>query len=406
MKRLRPGLLPSRETLRLLPVILPVAAGGAGALAYALVALVADPPARGALVATAVLAAAGAAAEGLPVRVAYFPAGTISISTTFIVAVALLAGTPAAIVAAFAARASVEVVLRRPAAKLVFNSGLYAISGLAAGVGASVGGRVGGVGGLALAAGLATGIFFVVNVPLVVTIVSRASRQPFRPMLHEWASETVVSFAAMATVALILAVLWQREPVLALALTGPLAVTALHQRSMRRALAAMQLALTDPLTALGNHRHFHDRLHDEIERAAASGGVVSLCLFDLDDFKRINDTHGHLAGDETLRAVAAALRGGSEAFRLGGDEFALILPRHDTGAAAAAAERILDRVASVDFRGDAVTFSAGLATFPRHARELTELLRVADVALYVAKRDGKNRLQLAEPPAPVVEAVV
>jgi diguanylate cyclase (GGDEF)-like protein len=403
--RFRPGRLPPRETLRLLPIVVPVATGGAAALAWAAARLSSQPPALRVVVATTVLAVAAALAEGLPVRVATFPAGTISISTIFIISVALLAHAPETVVAAFAARASVELVLRRPLIKLAFNSGLYAASGLVAGIGASAGSGVGGAVGLALAAGAATSAFFVLNVPLVVAVVSRASHEAFLPMLREWVTQTAVSFAAMGSVALILAVLWQRSPALTLALSGPLVVTALHQRSIRRELAAVRLALTDPLTGLGNHRHFHDALLRELERAADRRGVVSLCLFDLDDFKRINDTHGHLVGDDTLRAVATALRGGTEAFRLGGDEFALVLAGSDTGAATAIVENVLERVSHVELRGEAITFSAGLATFPRHAQELTELLRVADVALYVAKRDGKNRLQVAEPPAPAIEAV-
>jgi diguanylate cyclase (GGDEF)-like protein len=404
MTRLRPGRLPSRETLRLLPLVALVSGGGAATLTWAVAAVVAQPPRGEALAATAVLGAAAAVSEALPVRVAVFPAGTISVSTIFIVALAVLTRTPEAALAAFAARASVELVLRRPAIKLAFNGGLYAISGLVAGLAASAGRGAGGVAGLVVATALGTLVFFVVNVPLVVAVVARASRQPFLPMLREWMSQTGASFAAMGSVALILAALWERSPVLTLALSGPLAVTALHQRSVRRELTALRLALTDPLTGLGNHRHFHDRLLQELERAATRSGVVSLCLFDLDDFKRINDTHGHLAGDETLRAVAAALGDGAEAFRLGGDEFALLLAGADVTEATAIAEQVLRRVSGVRFRGSAVTFSAGLATFPRHAQELIELLRVADVALYVAKRDGKNRLELAEPQAPVAAA--
>jgi diguanylate cyclase (GGDEF)-like protein len=133
---------------------------------------------------------------------------------------------------------------------------------------------------------------------------------------------------------------------------------------------------------------------------------VTLCVFDVDDFKRVNDSFGHPAGDEVLRGVARCLRQGGEAFRLGGDEFALVLPETDAEAGAAVAATVLARLERLEFpHGGGVTFSAGLATCPLHAQERTELLRVADVALYTAKRAGRNQLRVAEPAPPSLAAV-
>ena len=101
---------------------------------------------------------------------------------------------------------------------------------------------------------------------------------------------------------------------------------ALYQRSVHDALSAMRLALTDPLTGLGNHRHFHERLQRRPRPGAERGTRLALCLVDIDDFKRVNDRHGHPVGDRVLAQVATRLRQGGEAFRLGGDEFALLLP--------------------------------------------------------------------------------
>jgi len=112
-------------------------------------------------------------------------------------------------------------------------------------------------------------------------------------------------------------VLWERSPVLSVALVGPLLAIALYQRSTHSALRAMRLALTDPLTGLGNHRHFHERLQRELLNAEEQARPLTLCLVDIDDFKRINDRFGHPSGDRVLSQIATRLRQGGEAFRLG-----------------------------------------------------------------------------------------
>src|SRR5205085_6090500 len=97
-----------------------------------------------------------------------------------------------------------------------------------------------------------------------------------------------------------LVVMWQRSPYLSLVLVGPLLAIALYQRSTFAAMKAMRLALTDPLTGLGNHRHFHERLQRELASAEEEGTTLSLCLVDIDDFKHINDSYGHPVGDRVL----------------------------------------------------------------------------------------------------------
>ena len=200
----------------------------------------------------------------------------------------------------------------------------------------------------------------------------------------------------MASTALMLVVLWQRTPYLIAALVGPLAAISLYQRSTHRALKAMRLALTDPLTGLGNHRNFQERLQRELGRAEETHGLVSVCLLDVDDFKRINDQHGHPAGDRVLAQVSTRLRQGGEAFRLGGDEFALLLPGLDEAAALAVARSVVKRIGDWGTgQYGAITVSAGVATFPQHGRERDALIRLADGALYWAKEHGKNQVRLA-----------
>src|SRR3954451_17872554 len=114
-----------------------------------------------------------------------------------------------------------------------------------------------------------------------------------------------------------------------LVVVGPLAALALYQRSAAAEMEALRLALTGGLTGPGNHRSFYERLERELESARDHFRPLSLCLLDLDNLKQLNDEHGHAAGNEVLRQVAARLRRGGEAFRLGGDEFALLLPGCD-----------------------------------------------------------------------------
>jgi diguanylate cyclase (GGDEF)-like protein/putative nucleotidyltransferase with HDIG domain len=160
----------------------------------------------------------------------------------------------------------------------------------------------------------------------------------------------------------------------------------------------MKLALTDPLTGLGNHRHFHDRLERELIEAERNEHSFSLCLVDVDDFKRVNDLFGHPAGDRVLSRLATTLRQNGEAFRLGGDEFALLLPEYDESEAVQTAGAIVERISQLglDHIGS-VTVSAGVATFPRQAPDRGELIRLADSALYWAKENGKNRVHVYRP---------
>jgi diguanylate cyclase (GGDEF)-like protein len=202
----------------------------------------------------------------------------------------------------------------------------------------------------------------------------------------------------MGSAVLTLVVLWQRAPLLSLALVGPLLAIQLYQRALLRALRAVRLALTDPLTGLGNHRHFHERLARELEHALRCGRPLALCLVDIDDFKRVNDHFGHPAGDRVLSQVATRLRQSGEAFRLGGDEFAVLLPGAEAGEALTAAKSIVERISRLDFgQLGPVTVSAGIALAPQHARQRDELLHLVDTALYRAKEEGKNRADVYRP---------
>ena len=202
--------------------------------------------------------------------------------------------------------------------------------------------------------------------------------------------------------------LWERSPALSAALAGPLLAIALYQRSSRRALGAMRLALTDPLTELGNHRHFHERLRDELAEARRRRRNLTVALVDLDDFKAVNDRHGHLVGDRVLRAVAEALTSEVRAYdavgRFGGEEFVVLLAAVDVEGATSTAERLRARVSAIEVPVHApdgpatvsgLTASVGAAVYPAAADDLDDLVLAADAALYDAKRRGRNRVEVA-----------
>jgi diguanylate cyclase (GGDEF)-like protein len=185
--------------------------------------------------------------------------------------------------------------------------------------------------------------------------------------------------------------------VAAVVLTAIVAVV-LYRVLARPAVEAMRLALTDPVTGLGNTRHFLERLERELDRVDDGGPPLSVCLLDVDDFKRVNDHFGHPAGDQVLVEVAGFLRRGGEAFRLGGDEFALILPAHDMPEALAVAETVLGRLAAHAYpHGRGITASAGVASYPGERLARAELVRAADHALYEAKSVGKDCARAYEP---------
>jgi diguanylate cyclase (GGDEF)-like protein/putative nucleotidyltransferase with HDIG domain len=122
---------------------------------------------------------------------------------------------------------------------------------------------------------------------------------------------------------------------------------------------------------------------------------VSVCLIDIDDFKKVNDGYGHPTGDRVLAQIGSRLRQGGEAFRLGGDEFALLLPARDPDEALAITTAVVNRIAATECEhGEPVSVSAGIATYPEHGMARAELVRVADSALYWAKEHGKNRVRV------------
>ena len=158
-----------------------------------------------------------------------------------------------------------------------------------------------------------------------------------------------------------------------------------------------RLATVDELTGVSNRRHFENVLERELNRCRRYNLACSVLFLDIDNFKSINDTHGHQVGDDVLRAFASLvstyLRSEDSIGRLGGEEFVVLMPQTPHTGALRLGERLLLATRSSTYRnGLTVTFSGGVAEFPEHAASARELLDVADRYLYYAKMTGKARI--------------
>lgn len=196
--------------------------------------------------------------------------------------------------------------------------------------------------------------------------------------------------------------------------------TSVSIENLLDAQRANDMARHDDLTGLHNDRFFHHRLTEDLVRADVTDSTVALLFLDLDNFKSVNDTHGHLAGSQVLKEFGYLLRQvvtepGATVARYGGDEFVVILPDHDVETATAVGERIHEAARTTSFlQGSfswsdgpvawrrALTASVGVAVYPVHLarRGSTDakknlLMRAADLAMYRAKAKGKDMVQVA-----------
>lgn len=171
-----------------------------------------------------------------------------------------------------------------------------------------------------------------------------------------------------------------------------------------RIAEAERLSQTDDLTKLHNARYLRQFLLNEIRRARRYGSSVAALFLDLDDFKRINDVHGHLVGSHVLMEMAgvilSSIRDTDAVARYGGDEFVIVLPDTATELAGSVAERIREKIGCHEFNGGrrlklALTASFGVAAFPEHASSPQQLIATADSAMYEAKAAKKNCVRFA-----------
>ena len=183
-------------------------------------------------------------------------------------------------------------------------------------------------------------------------------------------------------------------------LLAPVALALARERTQRQAQFFAQAAIVDPSSGLFNRPYFQSRLQEELQRSTRQSTPVSLLMLDVDSFKNINDTFGHLAGDTVIKDVADILKSSVRVFdvcaRYGGEEFAVVMPGSSLDSATAIAERIRQRIQSYHstdraLSGLRVTVSIGVAE-SGPLGSVRELIERADNALYAAKRAGKNQV--------------
>jgi diguanylate cyclase (GGDEF)-like protein len=323
----------------------------------------------------------------------------VSLAFVFILASLLLFGWQYAVLIGVCSIVSAQLIERRPPTRLVFNGATYALAALAAAV-PTVAldlDDATGVGAVTISAFVGGALFVIANVALVCGAVALQQGVSVRSLLRDNARHSAPAFVIMAFIAALATTLYRQEPVTLLLLAGPMVALTMYQRSALATRIAARAALTDDLTGLGNRRSYESGLREAIERAEQTGMPLSLCVVDVDSFKQINDVYGHPAGDGVLVALAEILSAAAPAFRLGGDELALALEL-DAAAAYAAIERLQERVAGGAFQSAIpVTISAGIASYPAHAVDVTGLERAADDALYAAKHEGRSRTRVYAP---------
>ncbi|HST49272.1 GGDEF domain-containing protein [Jatrophihabitans sp.] len=247
--------------------------------------------------------------------------------------------------------------------------------------------------------------FFLVNTSLVVAAVHLATGAPLAdltPAKQELGLEAATLVLGVMIAETSLRLVWFTPTVLIL-------LVLLQRSSLVSQLEVA--ATTDSKTGLLNAAAWQELSQRELVRAQRDGSLCAVLLIDLDHFKRVNDTAGHLAGDAALRAIGDALkrelRGYDAVARFGGEEFVVFLDDLGAEAAGQVAERVLARIRGLVVGGGdtriSLTASIGMAAYPQHGQTLTELMEQADGALYTAKRSGRDRVGLPGPAGVVAE---
>jgi len=253
---------------------------------------------------------------------------------------------------------------------------------------------------LALCAALVT--YLIVNAGLLHTAIYLAVRPvALRSLFGSW-TDVTLEFATLCLGGLT-ALALLNEPLLAVLVVPPMFV-------LQRSVLTKQLELaatTDGKTGLLNAATWHHVAGVELARAERERYGAALLIIDMDNFKAINDTHGHLVGDDVLRAVADCLaeemRGYDSIGRFGGEEFVAVLSEVDELSALMISERIRLRINTLQVLSrdegaqplTGLSCSIGLACYPTHGSDTETLLHAADAAMYAAKRNGRNRVELS-----------
>lgn len=384
---------------RLFGYVAAVAGIGLPGVAVALSAIALDPPSWGTAARLFPFFALALLADLQPVPMDGAGKSEVSTANVFIVSTAILFGWRYAVVLAAFSVGVTLVIQKRPLDRLLFNISMYAISAWVAALPVTVLGPVRSGAGLITAYVLVGAVLqLLANAMLVSGAISISAAMPYRKVLIAGMRQSGAAWAIMSVLAALTANLWVMRPWLLSLLAGPLFTLVLYQRSALHSRIAARDARTDNLTELGNHRAYQASLREMIEESDRTGEPFSLALLDVDDFKHVNDTYGHPAGDDLLVQLAELLGTleHAEAFRFGGDEFAILFAL-DEMSSYRGIEQLQRRLARAQTPGGPVTISVGIASYPAHARSAEELQRTADGALYWSKRHGKNRSCLYSP---------
>jgi len=384
---------------RLFAYVAGVAGVGLPAVVAACVAVALDPPSWGMAARLVPFFALALLADLQPVPMDGAGKSEVSTANVFIVSTAIVFGWRYAVILAAFSVGVTLVVTKRPLDRVVFNTSMYAISGWVAALPVTVLGPVhSGAGRITAYVLVGAVVQLIANVTLVSGAISISAAMPYRRVLLAGMRQSGAAFGIMALLAALTANLWVMRPWLLSLLAGPLFTLVLYQRSAHHSRIAIRDARTDNLTGLGNHRAYQASLREMIEGSDETGAPFSLALLDVDDFKHVNDTYGHPAGDDLLVQLAELLETieDAEAFRFGGDEFAILFAL-DEMSSYRCIEQLQRRLARAQTPGGPVTISVGIASYPAHAAGADELQRTADGALYWSKRHGKNRSCLYSP---------
>jgi diguanylate cyclase (GGDEF)-like protein len=258
-------------------------------------------------------------------------------------------------------------------------------------------------------------IAFVIDLLLVMAALRlRQPHRPIRELVGGWRENSV----EVATMCLGVFTALVAANLLVFLIVMLVPVLVLHRGVLMQQLE--DRASTEPKTGLLNSAAWHEHVEREMARAVRQSSSFGVLMVDLDHFKEVNDTYGHVAGDEVLKAVATVLRTETRAYdsvgRFGGEEFVVLMPESPKENVMAAAERIRSRVAELrvstrcdeDGDGDGaappqpvvtgLSASVGVAIYPHDGTDAQRVLRSADAAVYLAKRRGRNQVVMLETP--------
>jgi diguanylate cyclase (GGDEF)-like protein len=365
------------------------------------VSIALDPPGAEEGLAVLLFLSLALVAELKPVPLEEDNLSTVSLAFVFILASVILFGWQEAVLVAAISALTAQLVERKPFDRTAFNTSVYSLSAFAAALPVFVfGSAMDNPLTITVEALIGGAAFVAVNFAFISLAISFHQRLPVIPLLLEELRLVGPAFAIQAFLAALAAALWATDARLLVLMAGPLFTVTLYQRSSLATRRATRDAYTDSLTLIGNNRAYELGLATALDAAADGGTRLSLCLVDVDDFKRINDTYGHPLGDQVLVEIARLLGSATDCvgtFRFGGDEFAVVLACGEVQARRHV-EALYQRVSAASFsHGAAVTVSVGLASYPDQGDDVASLERAADSALYWAKHSGKNRYCIYSP---------